>query len=636
MAGIRLTGISSGIDTDSAVKEMSKSYQLRIDNVKKDKQLVMWRQEIYRGVSDKIKSFTSGYFDTLKGATNFRSSSAFAKFTYGVKVAGVDSTKVSVTANGDVKSFSHKINSISQLASKDTWTGSESGIKGIKTNGFELADFKADLGASDFKMTVSVDGTAKTITISNTDVNNLLDTDALVNRLNTEISSAFGADYTNMVSKVMVGGSDELKFDMKANVVKVLNYTGFETSLSAMDLTNGQSNFDYATKKVSELFDLTGINLSNLKLNGVTVSGLSANDTITTFMDKINGSGANVKLYYNTTQDKFIMESTKEGSANDIALGSADTTNMLSKMGITDGAGRTKGKNALLKLDGVDIIQSSNTFTFEGITYTLKAEHLATAGDIDIDVRKDTTAIFDNIVKFVNEYNSLLDELNTKINEKTYRDFKPLTDEEKEAMTEEQVKAWEIKAKSGLIKGDTEIDGMVRKMRNAIYDTVSNVGISMSEIGITSSTDYKQKGKLIINETKLKAGIENRYDDVVKLFTNESDKDYLSKDDITERYNENGIANRLYDIFQDANRLTRDSSGKKGFLTEKAGAVGDSTQYNNTLQKSINDYDKRIDKLLDVLADQQEKYYNMFARMEAAMKKMESQSSWLSQQLGGK
>ena len=254
---------------------------------------------------------------------------------------------------------------------------------------------------------------------------------------------------------------------------------------------------------------------------------------------------------------------------------------------------------------------------------------------IKIEISRDTNKIMDTIKGFVSEYNKLIEKINVKLTEKKYYDYKPMTDEEIKAVKENEAKAWKEKASSGLLRNSSELESMVSRMRTAIYETVDNAGITLDQIGITSSKNYKENGKLIIDEEKLSKALDTNYDDIVRLFSNESDKEYLDSENADERYSENGIANRLYDIIQDNVRLTRDNDGKKGILLEKAGLVGDISQVENTLQKTIDEYNTRMEDLMTLLSDKENHYYTMFSKMESALSKLQSQASSFMSQIGG-
>lgn len=635
MSDLRISGLISGFDTDSMVKDLLKAQSSKVDNVKKDKQIVEWQQEMYREIIDKMRSFQSNFFDVLKPSSNLRSTSSFSKFSYSTTINGTSSSKVSVTASSTASSYNHSIEYVTQLATKDTWSGDQSNLKGILTDGFDLSTLKSDIGAEDFKFIFNVDGTSKTISISNMDINNMSSIDDLVSRLNTEISASFGSEFSSIASKVNISGNDEIKFYMPSNTLKVYEYEGSETSLSGMKLTNGEGSSDYMTKPISELFDLSGIDLSSLSINSQNSFGIEETDTISEMMSKINSSGAGVKLSFDYLNDKFSLESNEEGVANNLTMDDLNTQNMFSLLGITDGVNHVSAKNAVLSLDGVEIVQSSNKFEIEGITYNVKETLDVADGPIDINVTKDVDSILDNIVKFVDEYNNLIDHINGLLNEKKNYSYKPLTDEEKKALSEDEVKLWEDKAKKGILRNSTDLSNITTLMRTALYESVEGVGITLDSIGITTTSNYKDNGKLTIDEDKLRSALDDNFDDVVKLFTSESDKEYLDSNNSTERYNENGISFRIYDILRDNVRTTRNDNGSKGTLIEKAGLVGDLSQYSNILSSLLDNYDSRIDDLLDDLAVSEKKYYQQFASMEKAMSELQNQSTWLTQQLGG-
>lgn len=636
MSNMRISGIVSGFDTDQMVKDLMKAEQLKVDNVEKQRKLVEYEQESYREIIDLMRGDFLSYFDILKPSTNIRSATSFAKFNYSITENSVSSNKVSVTASTTLNSYNHSITEISQLATKDTWVGTDTNIKGIKTNGFDLANLKTTLGTDDFKMTVAIGSTSKTIQISNADINAMANVDDLANRLNTEISNSFGADYSNVVTAFDANGdltNDEIEFDMVSNSVKLFSYAGNESTMTGLGIVSGSSNYDYQNLKISDIFDLTSVDISTISINGNNSLGLSNDDTISTFMSKLNGAGVDVEISFNALNEKFELKASAEGSANNISMDDANTVSFFNVLGI-DAVNRTSGVNAKLKLDGVDIIQGSNTFNVDGVTYTLKDTHLITDDPIDINITQNTSSIIDNIKGFVEKYNALIGKINDKLTEKKYYDYKPLTDEEIKAVSEDEAKLWKEKSSSGLLRNSSELQSIVSRMRTALYESVENVGITLDQIGIKTSTDYKDNGKLLIDENKLQEALETNYDNVVALFTNESDKQYLDADNATERYNENGIANRLYDVIQDSVRLTRDDGGKKGILLEKAGLVGDISMISNTLQLKIDDYNSRMDSLLELLSDKEEAYYTSFAKMESALSELQNQSTWLTQQLG--
>jgi len=639
MANMRITGIMSGFDTDKMIKDLMKAENTRVDKVKRDKQYVQWQQEGFRDIINKLKSFQSNYFDVLKSGQNMTSPTSFAKFSYSVKSGSVDSTKVSVTANADVKSKSVTINSITQLATKDTWVGKDAELRGIEAENVSITDLKTGLGTNDFDVTLSIAGDAKRITVTKDEMNLISSVEQFTSKLNEKITAAFGSDYSGLVTS---SGSN-MNFDFAGSEVQVIKYNGNTASMVGLFGSDAsQSSNAYQSKSIGTLFGLNDGDLSNIVINGKTIS-LSSSDSISKMISKVNGSEANVLMSYDSLKDQFTLTSKVEGSANNITIADGSSAEMfLSKAfgvstafidanGAVSEISRTSGKNAVLSINNTTIIQGSNTFTLDGMTYTLNETSPAEA--ITVGVNTDTTAIMDNIKNFVKEYNDIVDMITTKLSEKRNYDFEPLTDEEKEALSEDEIEKWETKAKAGMLRGSSELSTMLTDLRNAMIEPIEGLGITMNQIGI-SSTGYADRGKLTIDETKLKTALDNNYEDVVSLFTKKSDVSYSDSANRATRDSENGIASRFDDILNDNIRTTRDSNGNKGRLVVKVGIEGDASQFNNDFQKKITGYDDRISDLLDYLTDRESYYYTMFSKMESALSQMESQSASLMSQLG--
>lgn len=615
MSTLRLSGFS-GLDTEQMIKDLMKAENLKVDRVKQDKQYVEWQQEAFRSIIKDVQAFQSTFFDVLKPSTNISSSSSFAKFSYSVMSGGVESSAVSVTATA-AASKSVTINKIDQLATKDTWTGAATGVRGIETSGLDLAK----LSGSDLEFTLSIGGNAKTISVTQAELGSDLAT-----TLNTKISTAFGSDYSNVVTDL--GG--EIKFDFAGSEVKILKSGENQASMDALGVSSGVSSYGYKTKTVGELFDFTGVDLSAININGQAIA-LSATDTIDQMNKKLNDAAAGFQISYNQLSDSFNMVSTKEGSVNDITMDDANAqafADVIFNTASMDGSG---GKNAILTVNDVQIIQSSNVFEMDGMTFDLKA---TTTDPIDIGVSVNTESVVENIRNFVTEYNKLIDTISSKLTEKKDYDYKPLTDEQREALSEEEIERWEDRAKLGNLRGATELQNMLTNLRNAIIEPIEGVGLSMNDIGISSSS-YQDRGKLTIDEDKLKLALENNYDDVVNLFTAKSDKSYTDSANRSERFRESGIGDRFADIIKDNVRTTRDSNGNKGILIVKAGIENDTSVVLNDLSKRISGYDDRINSLMDYLSSREDYYYTMFTRMESALSQLESQSASLSGMFSG-
>lgn len=632
---LRIAGIVSNFDTDSMVKDLMKAENLKLDKLKKEKTLLEWKQVAYTELIDKMSSFKSTYFDVLNSKQNITSKTFFSKFNYHVTSGGQDSNIVDVTASASMAKSNHVINEISQLASADTWSGNKADIRGITTQGYSLADLKSKIDSGNLSFNLSIGNNTKKIEISNSELSLFASDDELVGALNQKISEAFGSEYDSIVSNK----DGQLNFDLAGSELKVLAATSDET-MEAFGLGNGASSYQYKSKTVKDIFGFEDADLANFSINGTEIE-LSADDSIEKMMSKINTSAAGVKLSYDSLNDQFTMIANKEGVANNISFedGSSAET-VLSKLfntsdlidatgkfvsGDADSIQRDEGVNAHLTLDGVSITQSSNAFTVEGVNYTLND---ISVDAIDIEVDTDVDEIVSNVKEMVSKYNEIMEYAHEKVTQKKDRDYEPLTDEEREAMSEDEIKRWEEKAKQGILYSSDDLEGLMTAFRNAFIAPVKDVGLTMQDIGL-QTTSYRDYGKITVDEDKLKAAVENNYEDVVKLFTNDSEEDYFEGDRKV-RFNENGLGERLSDVLDDYVRTSRDKNGNKGLLVMKAGIRNDASETTNMLFEKLKDMDKRIDDYLDYLNNKEDSYYAKFTAMETALSRMNAQMSSLS------
>ncbi|MNP15155.1 Flagellar hook-associated protein 2 [compost metagenome] len=220
------------------------------------------------------------------------------------------------------------------------------------------------------------------------------------------------------------------------------------------------------------------------------------------------------------------------------------------------------------------------------------------------------------IKDFVEQYNSTIELLNQRVKEKKYRNFEPLTDDQKTDMKEADITNWESKAKSGLLGNDDILNTALRGMRDIINDTVSSLPSeynALFKVGISTmpynSNSPNDSGKLMIDEEALKKAISEDAGSVVGLFSN---------------YPE-GIANKL-------SKRVNDSMTQ---LVDKAGGAGTpSDSVTTTLGLRINDMNKKIETLNDRISSREEYYYKMFAAMDSAVASNNSQLNWLMQNMG--
>ena len=273
---------------------------------------------------------------------------------------------------------------------------------------------------------------------------------------------------------------------------------------------------------------------------------------------------------------------------------------------------------------------SKNTLLVDNISFTANE---VTTSEVSINVIPDATDQVKKFKGFIDKYNSILDKINDKLSEKKEYKFKPLTEEQKKEMKDDEIKNWEEKAKKGLVKGDMQLSTLMSSIRGAFYKSVEGAGLTLTDIGISTSGNYRDRGKLELDENKFKEALETRGDQVKKLFTA---YDTPFKYDKTKSQKENNDMlkshNEKIGIFTQIKEQLETAIGKDGFLIKKAGYKNTRWITNNDLSKKIQDKAKLIRELEAKIFTKQEQLYKKFAILEKNMNNMNSQSSWISQQ----
>lgn len=353
-----------------------------------------------------------------------------------------------------------------------------------------------------------------------------------------------------------------------------------------------------------------------LKVNGKDVS-VNITESIETLAARINVQKIGVQASYDRNLDRLFLVTTATGNEAKISLTDLnDNAKVLfTQMGWSEEGMEATGKNARFTLNGTVLEQPTNKFTITGITYEITGKSPDVNSSVMISVAKNTDAVFNSIKSFVELYNTTIEKINSKLTEEKFKGYLPLTDDQREKLTEDQQKKWEERARSGLLKGDPLLTSVVDKLRSAMGSMVSSLDPkfdTLAEIGIKTSADYTERGKLHVDETKLRGALNNNLTAVMELFTKSS-----------EVPGERGIAARLYDNLV---------AGMNN-LSVKAGSANSFTKVDNSLMgKQIEGYEKDILRWEDKLKRIEDRYWKQFTAMEKALEKMNSQSAWLAQQ----
>ncbi|WP_284643291.1 flagellar filament capping protein FliD [Paenibacillus silviterrae] len=404
-------------------------------------------------------------------------------------------------------------------------------------------------------------------------------------------------------------------------VVKVKNMA----SAASANSSGSVVPVDMSKTNLNQQFGFSFGASDKITINGKTVTFDPATETLNTLISKINKE-TNVSAFFDTSTNKLSLMSKQTGLING-AAGTGDKIVVSGTLATAfklddDGTNHKAAKNAEVFINDLLTTQKNNTFRVNGVDITLNAESPYLGGvatnpnsyiGSTISISRDTDKIMESIKGFVNDYNEILKILQDKVGETRYRDFQPLTTEQKESMKDKEVERWEEKAKSGLLRNDSVLSPLISGMRLSISSKVDNGSKynTLSSIGI-KSTDYTDNGKLYItDESKLRKALEEEPQAVLDLFTaNGSGRSDRS---------DMGIAERMYEDLNKAMDQIKKKTGLSSILLDET-----------VLGKQMGTLSKQINRENSRLMDLETRYYKQFTAMEKAISMYNSQSTSLS------
>ena len=576
----------SGLDIESLVKMGMMNKQNQYDKMYQTQLKQTWVKEAYNTVYTDVKAFKES-MSTFKMQSNMSAMQATSS----------NNDVVSVTANGAAAAMNHKI-TVEQVAS-NAYLMTANGKKIERAN--------------------------------NSAANSAYLKDVL-----------FEAGYTKST-----GADGQTSYAVRNSAGKAETHKGSEVAISieVQDSDEKDSNGNYITHKVEFTYDQ------------IFTDNKTLNDLATAF----SNSGANVQGGYDTVNDSFSLYNKTSGSANKIGLKANNeaSAELLNKLHLAsyDGQNNTLGSAITFETDKMNVAATGTNAkaTIDGKTYESDTNKLNVANVIynfngvsaknadgtyqasTISVSQDTDKIVDNVKKFVETYNTLIDSLNTKYREEKNTDYKPLTKKQESEMTESQINKWNEKAKSGLLYHDNNIYSIISDMREALYTKVDAVDTvltdargnkysynSMSSIGITSSTN---QGHITLDEEKLKKALTEDPDCVYQLFASDQDSTYISgstnknqSDTYTSKsdYLNTGIANRLY------NSMTTNIRNLESYA-----GTSKETDDESYLGKLITNMNTKMTSFQTLMKSYESKLYKKYDAMEVALSKLGTQLSYI-------
>lgn len=554
--------------------------------------------------------------------------------------------------------------------------------QGIKVDMKAATPTAASSIADGGTFTFNVNGTDYKFTLSRKQDDPAFTLASFTEKMNEAFKDTFGkmTDGTQKVEFINDGGYLTIRTNDTSKVMKAVKENK-DTNTNLLGFTSGQSNVA-ANGSVTlaqagiHFGDGAGLSINMGGTNGwsqqtITFAASDFDDdmTLDAFMAKINagvlaayqaeidapGSGKTAAQLSDVAFDEYTgafklmgvdipMEIViNKGSASG-SDPSAKLENLFGQMSIAvsrdadlGGAASfmtetSQGQNAIFSINGSRMERASNTFTVEGLTYTLHESTVTgsqliagrPAGSTDpadyqltyqsatkINVTRDTEKIVEGIQEFLKMYNETIDYL-TGLHkaDATYKDYAPLTKAQKETMSDREIELWEEKSKEGLLRNDPIVERVLSSLRTAMYTKPEGSSIAIYDLGIATSYYSKDGNFNAESIDDLRAAIEANPEAVRTLFAGEG-----------------GIMELVNTAI---NNATKSSYASPGYLTQVAGSnMLDTT---SSIYKQIKEVDTQMVTLESRYWSEYDRYWKQFNTMEKLIQQMNTQSSWLSQQ----
>lgn len=353
----------------------------------------------------------------------------------------------------------------------------------------------------------------------------------------------------------------------------------------------------------------------------VTVGGeektisLSSGMTISGAVSQLAGAGINAS--FDENNQRLYISSKEMGADANFTLGGDESA--LAALGLTEAAGAKKidGQDSEIELNGVTYTSKNNVFTINGLTITAMEE---TTSDATITTQTDTSGIYDMVKNFLKGYNELVNEMDKLYNADSAKGYEPLTSEEKDALSETEVKEWEEKIKDSLLRRDStlsSVSGAMREimskgvtMKDGTTKYLSNFGINT--LGYFTAAD-NEKNAYHIDGDSDDSSTSGKSNVLSGLIASEPEM-------VTEFFT--SLAKNLYSTLTDK-------------MARMEGVSSALTVYNDkTLQSEYDDYTTKIKSQQQKIDDYMDRYYAKFSAMETALATLESKQNAVSQLLG--
>lgn len=642
---MRMTGMMSGMDTESIIQELVAAKRTKVDDVKKKQTKLEWKQDAWKELNTKLKNLQSKY------VSNMRFSTAYMKKT----------TKVSNSSAVSVITGENAVNGVQSLQVKQlAKTGYLTGAEMKSANGGSLTALSK---LSDLTGGNSITGSGQIkIKTGSKEVSMNITADTTISDVMNQLKDAgLNANFDAKQQRLFVSARESGKANdfsiagLDANGQAALSALGISTAPDAATMAEYEewakkyvgTDDDETTAKLYDLYkekldkSVEGY-LTSYKQLSASIAGLEEQLTDADEESKagIQKTIDEQKAKLAEITDNYITVSSTEDSDGNItytATAKAELTNSIAKPYVdranyakkvvdnevtitaSDGSSKIDGQDAIIYLNKAKFTNSTNSFEINGLTITALNE-TKDGEDVTITTQDDTDGIYDMIKNFFKEYNSIINEVDKLYNADSASKYEPLTDEEKDALTDSEVEKYEKKIKDSLLRRDSNLSSIRTKFTSTMSAGVEVNGKRMylndfgiDTLGYFTAADNEKNAYHIDgdpdddstsgNADKLKSLISSDPNTVVSFFSSLSRELYSAMDSLSSAVQ----GYRTYGSFYDDKKMKSDYADYTTKIAE--------------MEQKVNDYE--------------DKWYKKFSKMETALAKMQSNSSAISSLLGG-
>lgn len=710
---MRLTGLMSGMDTESIIQQLVSAKQTKVDDAKKAQTKLEWKQTAWKDLNTKIKNLQSKYLSSMrfstaytKKTTKVSNSSAVSVITGEDAVKGVQSLKINQLAKtgyltgAEIKGKDGSLTAASKVSDIEGFTTGgtfniTSGSNSVDItvtenttisdvlNKLKEAGVNASFDAknqrffvsasasgknSDFSITASdsagdaalsalglktkvgagegednasyekyaalaqfyVDGD-KAATIANINADGRI-TNSINSRVNSYLEQykALASSRDSAQSKI-----DEINDKYQGSALESLEYyttalsdkqaakTKLEEEIQAMedgaDKDAKQAELDQLNEEMSTLSEKkTDAQTLASATKTVEDSTSQMKDLTDNYIDVTSATDAEGNVTYSATAKDTLTTEVEDSYYNSIQYAAQVITDYANG-NTSGGATKISGQDAEIVLNGATFTGSTNVFEINGLTFTALST-TAAGEEITVTTEDDVDGIYDMVKGFLKEYNTLINEMDKLYNADSAKGYEPLTDEEKDALSESEVEKYEQKIKDALLRRDSNLSTISTALKEVMSAGIEVNGKTMylSNFGINTLGYFEAA-----DNEKNAYHIDGDPDDTSTSGNADVLKSLISTDPDTVVSFFTALSKNLYDKMSS---LSKSVDGYRSF-----GNFYDDKK----MQSDYDDYKTKIADLEEKLNDYEDKWYSKFSKMETALSKLQSNSSAVTSLLGG-